>query len=165
VTIGILAPDRTQRVRIMPPIGSPQGVYVNLAAEIKKAVNIPVIAVGRITKPRFADQVLADGKADMIGMARQLVADPEWQTKAGQGRFDDIVPCTGCNDCHERFFQGLVIRCSVNAAVGRERDFKIVPAKKPLTVAVVGGGPAGMEFARIAALRATKSHYMRKNAS
>lgn len=157
VTVGLLmSPDPMQRTKIMPPTGSAQGEFVPLAARIKKAVRIPVTIVGRITKPDFAERTLVEDQADMIGMARQLVADAEWPLKAFEGRPEDIAPCIGCNDCHERFFTNLSTRCSVNATVGREREFRITPAHKALKVMVIGGGPAGMEFARIASLRGHK---------
>lgn len=155
ITAGLCPPDRLtgRRYIIIPPMGSPPGVFVDLAAQIKEAVNIPVIGAGRVTEPWFAEKILEDGKADMVGMARQLAADPEWPLKAAEGRFTSIAPCTGCNTCLQRLAENKVSRCSVNAALGREREFRIVPALKPGRVMVVGGGPAGLEVARVAALR------------
>ncbi|MFC1965037.1 FAD-dependent oxidoreductase [Chloroflexota bacterium] len=138
---------------IIPPMGSTQGTYVDLAAQIKRVVNIPVMYAGRITEPLFAEQLLEEGKIDLVGMARQLVADPYWPTKVSQSRYSDIVPCLGCGECFQRILIQKVSRCSVNAAVGREKEFKIVSSSKPLKIMVVGGGPAGMEMARVAALR------------
>jgi 2,4-dienoyl-CoA reductase-like NADH-dependent reductase (Old Yellow Enzyme family)/thioredoxin reductase len=138
--------------KIMPPTGTPKGVFVELAARIREAVSIPVIVATRITDPLHAENILAEGKADLIGMARQLVADPEWTVKAAAGRYTDIVPCIGCNACVQRLGTGLS-RCSVNAALGREREFAIRPAARPKKVLVAGGGPAGLEAARVAALR------------
>ena len=137
----------------IPVMGSPQGPFVDLAAQIKEVVDIPVIVAGRITAPLFAEKILEDGKADMVGMARQLVADPEWPVKVAEGRLLDIIPCIGCNVCLERLIDKTISRCSVNAALGREKEFRIVQAVKPLKVFVVGGGPAGMEAARVAALK------------
>jgi len=137
----------------IPVMGSPQGPFVDLAAQIKRVVDIPVIVAGRITDPLFAEKILEDEKADMVGMARQLLADPEWPVKAAEGRLSDIIPCIGCNVCLERLIDRTISRCSVNAALGREKEFRIVPAVKQLKVLVVGGGPAGMEAARVAALR------------
>jgi len=135
------------------PMGSPQGPFVDLGARIKEVVGIPVITAGRITEPLFAERILQDGRTDMVGMARQLVSDPEWPVKAAEGRFSDIAPCIGCNVCLQNLFARTISRCSVNAALGREREYRIVRAVKPLKVLVVGSGPAGMEAARIAALR------------
>jgi len=150
IIAGLCAPGEFHKN--ITPMGSPQGTFVDLAAQIKKAVSIPVIVAGRITEPWFAEKILEDGKADMVGMARQLAADPEWPVKAAEGRFSDIVPCIGCNVCLERL-GNTVSRCSVNAALGRERDFRVIPTAQHQRVLVVGGGPAGMEAARVATLR------------
>jgi len=141
---------------VLPPMGFPQGVIVDLGARIKEAVDIPVMIVGRITDPLFAEKILEEGKADMVGMARQLVSDPEWPVKAAEGRFSSIVPCIGCNECVTRLLEHRVSRCGVNAALGREREFIITPAPRPVKVMVIGGGPGGMEAARVAALRGHK---------
>ena len=140
----------------LPPMGSPQGIIVDLGARIKEAVDIPVMIVGRITDPVFAEKILEEGKADLVGMARQLAADPEWAVKAAEERFSDIAPCIGCNVCVERLLEHRVSRCSVNAAMGREKEFRFTPTSKPSKVMVVGGGPAGMEAARVAASRGHK---------
>jgi len=141
---------------VLPPMGFPQGVIVDLGARIKEVVDVPVMIVGRITDPLFAEKILEEGKADLVGMARQLVSDPEWPVKAAEGRFSSIVPCIGCNECVTRLLERRVSRCSVNAALGREREFNITPAPRPVNVMVIGGGPAGMEAARVAALRGHK---------
>ncbi|MFC2032260.1 FAD-dependent oxidoreductase [Chloroflexota bacterium] len=155
ITVGLCPPDRLRGKRyiIIPPMGSPQGPYVDLATQIKEVVDIPVMYAGRVTEPQFAENILEDGKVDMVGMARQLVSDPEWPVKAAEGRLDDIVPCIGCNVCLECLAQKRISKCSVNAALGREKEFRITPAVIPMKVLVVGGGPAGMEAARMAALR------------
>ena len=129
-------------------------VIAHLAEGIKKAVTVPVIAVGRIT-PEAGERILAEGKADLIAIGRGLLADPELPNKVASGKLEDIVPCTVCMGCRDDISSPTVvgIRCQVNAALGREVEFKIVPAKKPKKVLVVGGGPAGMEAARVAALR------------
>lgn len=131
-----------------------EGTLVPFAETIKRNIKIPVIAVGRFRTPEVAEAVLAQKKADMIAIGRQLIADPHWPEKATSGRADDIVPCISCNTCFEAVRQpGTRLRCSVNALVGREAELKIEPAKKAKKVMVVGGGPGGMEAARVAAQR------------
>ncbi|MDP2744085.1 MAG: NAD(P)-binding protein, partial [Dehalococcoidia bacterium] len=129
----------------------PPGAYLYLAEAVKKAVNIPVIAVGRIT-PEVGERALLEGKADLVAIARGLLADPDLPNKAAAGRLDDIVPCITCLTCGALSLMGMA-GCSVNPSVGKERDHQLAPAQKPKRVLVVGGGPAGMETARVAALR------------
>ncbi|UCC59823.1 MAG: FAD-dependent oxidoreductase [Dehalococcoidia bacterium] len=134
----------------------PQGAWVYLAEGVKSAVNIPVAAGTQIQDPLVAEKVIFEGSVDMVYMARALVADPELPNKAREGRLDDIVPCINCCRC----ISGVddpPIYCSVNARVGREAEFpyeKAAADKKK--VLVVGGGPSGMEAARIASLRGHK---------
>jgi 2,4-dienoyl-CoA reductase-like NADH-dependent reductase (Old Yellow Enzyme family)/thioredoxin reductase len=129
-------------------------VIADLAQGIKKAVSVPVIAVGRITA-EAAERVLAEGKADLIAIGKGLLADPELPNKVASGRLEDIVPCTVCMGCLDDLSSPAVagIRCQVNATLGREAEYRIVPAREPRKVLVVGGGPAGMEAARVAAFR------------
>jgi len=129
-------------------------VIEELAAGIKKAVSIPIIAVGRIT-PEDGERMLKEGKADLIAIGKAMLADAEWANKVASGRVDDINPCIICNGCRDdlRNPKLVGIRCSVNATLGREKESEIVPAARPKKVLVVGGGPAGMEAARVAALR------------
>ena len=131
----------------------PRGRWVYLAEAVKKVVNVPVITGTRIHDPHFAEQILAEGRADMVYMARPLIADPELPNKAREGRFDEIVPCTACCLCYDRWAEGAPIVCQVNPRAGREAEYTIEPARKPKKVFVIGGGPAGMEAARVAALR------------
>jgi len=121
---------------------------------IKKAVSIPVIAVGRIT-PEDGERLLKEGKADLIAIGKAMLADPEWANKVASGKQDDINPCIICNSCRDDLRRPEIagIRCSVNATLGRERESKLSPAAKPKKVLVIGGGPAGMEAARVAARR------------
>ena len=137
-------------------------IIAHLAEVIKRAVTVPVIAVGKMT-PEAAERVLAEGKADLIAIGRALLADPELPNKIADNRLEDITPCIDCFGCRNDIFSNILglsnilgIRCHVNAVLGEEKDYKIIPAKKPRKVLVVGGGPAGMEAARVAALRGHK---------
>jgi len=137
---------------IVPFVYTPHGCNVPLAAGIKSAVNIPVITAGRINDPRLAEDILANGKADLIGMARALFTDPELPMKASRGEFDDIRKCIACNTCIDSLDLDP-IDCTVNPTLGRERELEIKPAPRRKKVLVIGGGPAGLEAARVAALR------------
>jgi len=131
-----------------------EGAFLHLAAGIKSVVNIPVIAVGRIRNPKMAEQVVADGNADLVSMGRALIADPYLPHKAKAGRFDDIVPCISCNRCSISLVKVGSLRCTVNPEVSREGWLRVQKkADRPKKVWVIGGGPAGMKAAQIAALR------------
>lgn len=123
------------------------------SAAVRAAVDVPVLVSGRINDPATAEQVLADGSADLVGLVRPLIADPEFPTKARDGRAGEIRPCLAINECHTVGRSRVPVTCAVNAAAGRETEMTIVPADAPKVVAVVGAGPAGMEAARVAALR------------
>ena len=132
----------------------PRGAFVYLAQGIKQVVGVPVIACNRINDPFLAEQILLNHQADMIGMGRALLADPELPHKAAEGRFREIRPCVACNQrCLDAAFSMQQISCAFNPATGREREFALVPAEKRKKVFVIGGGPAGMEAARTLALR------------
>ena len=135
------------------PMFLPRGFLVHLAATIKRAVSVPVIAVGRLDDSSLAEKVLADGDADIIAIGRALIADPDLPRKWQEGRLDEIRPCISCNACVDLVANAKQARCAVNPEVGREADWEIVPAATPRRVMVVGSGPAGMEAARIARLR------------
>ena len=140
--------------RIFPTMGMPQGCNVPLAQEIKKVVRTPVIVAGKLGDPVLAEKVLREGKADLIAMGRPLLADPELPRKAYEGRAEDIRPCIYCNEaCAGNVSRMWSIGCVVNPALGREKERRFEPARKSKRVLVVGGGPAGMEAARIASLR------------
>jgi len=130
----------------------PEAQLLPLAAGIKRVVDVPVIAVGRLT-PEVANRAIAEGKADFIAMARPLLADPELPLKLMEGRPEDIRPCIYCYVCVGQIFVNKHVKCAVNPATAHEAEFAISPATSPKHVLVVGGGPAGMEAARVAALR------------
>jgi len=140
--------------RILPPMGSPLGLNVAAAAALKQVVSVPVLVVGRINSPQFAEDILERGHADMTVMGRALLADPELPNKAAAGRFDDIAPCTACSlGCIGEQMKMRSMTCVVNPTLGREKEMALVPAHKPRRVLVAGGGPGGMEAARVAAVR------------
>lgn len=126
--------------------------YVPNTAAIKAAVRVPVIGVGRI-EPAVADRLIAEGKVDFVAMARKLLADPELPNKLAAGRSELVRPCIYCYTCISQIFLGSHTRCAVNPQTGFESTDPIVPATERKRVLVIGGGPAGMEAARVAALR------------
>jgi len=144
-----------QTIHEVSPMGMSLAHNVWAAEAVKKEIKIPVIASGSINLPDLAESILADGKGDFIGLGRPLWADARWPLKAMEGRPEDIRPCIRCNDgCLARGdHQGKTISCSVNVAVCREEEFKITKAERSKKVAVIGGGPAGMEAARVCALK------------
>lgn len=137
----------------------PRGAFVYLAEEIKKVVNVPVVAAYRINNPELAEQILADGKADLIGLGRALLADPEFPNKAREGKSDEIRSCIACSNCLDNLLTGYKSGtvspafCSLNPRMGKEVECAIEPARVVKRVLIVGGGPGGMEAARVAALR------------
>jgi 2,4-dienoyl-CoA reductase-like NADH-dependent reductase (Old Yellow Enzyme family)/thioredoxin reductase len=137
-------------------MGQPWGNMADLAAEIKESISIPVIAVGRINL-RLGEELLREGKADLIAIGRGHIADPQLLKKASEGRFDEIRPCLSCNVCVDDLTMlDVTLHCSVNACVGQERTFKVTKAVKIKNVLIAGGGPAGLEAAITAALRGHK---------
>ena len=138
-----------------PPVYQEHGCMVDMAARVKNVVKIPVVAVGRLEVPEIAEKVVEEKKADIIALGRGLLADPYWPIQVQEGRIEDIRPCLGCHDaCFERFFvNSRPLCCTVNPAVGRERLYRLTSAEKREKVVVVGGGVAGMEAARVAAIR------------
>ena len=137
---------------IMAPMFMPPAYLADDASKIRAAVKIPVIAVGRIHSVKVAEEVLQAGKADMVAVGRGLIADPDWVRKLEEGRGDDIRPCISCNACVDLVSRAQEARCTVNAYSGREQDKLEAPPHKR-HILVVGAGPAGMEAARIAAMR------------
>jgi 2-enoate reductase len=140
-----------------PPTTMPPGLWVDLAEMTKKVVNIPIIAVGKLGYPDLADRVVKEGKADFIALGRALLADPEWPNKAREGRIKDICPCVGdLEGCMSGLGRTKQIGCTVNPSIGREKELAITKSEEVKSVLVVGGGPGGMEAARIASLRGHK---------
>ena len=134
------------------PLVHEPGGFLGFAAGIRQAVSVPVIAVGRI-EPEVAEKVLRAGEADFIAMGRKLLADPELPNKLAEGRAGDIRPCIYCYTCVSEIFHSRHVICAVNAETGHEQTAVITPAQQPRKILVVGAGPAGMEAARVAALR------------
>jgi 2,4-dienoyl-CoA reductase-like NADH-dependent reductase (Old Yellow Enzyme family)/thioredoxin reductase len=149
------------------PISDSPGFMVPLAEDVKKLTGVPVIAAGRLD-PELGERILQAGKADLIAIGRRLLADPDLPNKAAEGRLDQVLPCIGCLECIQRLAfdrrsRGTV--CVVNPVVGREREYQIGPAVKPKNVIVVGGGPAGMQSALVAANRGHRVTLVERNAS
>lgn len=139
----------------IPPMGvQPYGFFVKIAGDIKKAVNVPVSAVGRIVDAEMAARVIESGMADMVAMGRPLLADPDWGTKIAAGKACDIRRCISCNKgCSDAIQNRQFLSCVLNAENGYENTRSIQPAAQKKKIAVLGGGPAGLEAARVAALR------------
>ena len=139
----------------IPPMGvQPYGFFVKIAGDIKKAVNVPVSAVGRIVDADMAERVIESGMADMVAVGRPLLADPDWGTKIAAGKACDIRRCISCNKgCTDAIQNRQFLSCVLNAENGYENTRSIQPAAQKKKIAVIGGGPAGLEAARVAALR------------
>ena len=127
-----------------------KGLWTDSAGYVKKVVHVPVITAGRMNED-LAERVLNEGDADIIGLGRTLWADPEFPNKVRDERFEDIVRCTRCASCEDPVTQPRI--CRVNPSLGRDRELDMSPAIRKKKVMVIGGGPAGMEAARVAALR------------
>lgn len=139
---------------LLEPMSYRQGWRSYLAANIKQAVEIPVITVGVVREPLFAERLISEDQADFVAIGRGLLADPDWPIKAEKDRVSEIQRCIGCNEgcLNQRLTKS--IQCSVNPETGREKKFKVLPLKKRnVRLVIVGGGPAGLEAARVAALR------------
>ncbi len=132
--------------------GHGAGANVPMAAEIRKAVNVPVIVMGKMDWD-IGEKVIRRGKADIISMNRRLFADPELPNKVREGRIEDIRPCASCMTCFNLGEHFQPVACRVNASFGKEREYEIKPAATKKRVMIIGGGPAGLETARVAALR------------
>ncbi len=138
----------------IPSMRFSDGPIVHLAENIKKGVNIPVIAVNKIRTPDFAEQILQEGKADLIAMGRTLIADPDFVNKTMEGRYEDIRPCISCCiGCIQNVMSDLPLSCTVNTMAGMEGELKIEKTKKPKKVLIAGSGPGGLKAAIVAAKR------------
>lgn len=141
----------------IPPMYYPLGSFVYIAAGVKEIVNLPIGTVGRINDPVLAEEILASHQADMVGMVRALIADPELPNKAREGRLDEIRKCIGCNEgCVNKPYPSLPLTCALNYEAGREQMLPNSRAETRKTVMIIGGGAAGLETARVAALRGHK---------
>lgn len=141
---------------LIQPMTQPQGCLIPLTAEIKRVSRVPVIAVGRISTPDLAEQILQNGQADLIALGRSLITDPDYPVKAQAGNSAQIRPCIACNTCFDIIFRQLPVRCTVNPEIRRQQAAALSPAKQVKRVLVVGGGPGGMEAATSLAIRGHK---------
>ena len=149
-----------------PPMYMPKGYLVELAAKAKEAVNIPILAGGRMNEADIAEKAIRDGKIDAVVLGRAALADPEYPNKVLTGHTEKIRPCIACNQgCITRLQQGKQPTCAVNPAAMREVRYALRPCVQPKKVVVVGGGVAGMEAARTAAMRGHKVSLYEKNES
>ena len=152
----------------IPSLNYGQGLHIDAISKVKKAVNVPVIASGRIIRPEMAENILENQVADLIGMARELIAEPYWVEKVKGGDLEEITECIGCNQkCIGRLLQNRAISCVVNPAAGFEEDYSrdkmYSKAKTQKKVVVIGGGPAGMKAAEIAARKGHQVVLFEKN--
>jgi len=129
-----------------------QGFNVNAASAIKSAVSVPVIAVGRINDPKLAEEIISSGKADMIAIGRQSLADPQWPVKVNENREEEIVKCLSCSECLSAAWRTKPLVCVQNPLLGKESEYASLPPVIPQKVLIAGGGPAGLEAARTAAV-------------
>lgn len=143
---------------MISPMTFPRAQIAEQAAAFKKALSVPILVAGRIRTPQEAEAIIAKGQADIVAMARTFIAEPEWGVKAKRGEVDRIRPCMSCNQgCLGIVHRSLPGGCVINPSAGREVELTApVKASTPISVAIVGGGPAGMECARVAAERGHK---------
>ena len=154
--VSVLSGSRWAPHETMPPMHVKRNQLSDEAKQFKAAIKVPVIVAGRIRSPADAERMIADGCADIVAMARTWIADPEWANKVIEGREDLIRPCMSCNQgCVAFVYRQIPGTCVLNPTAGREGELPLnpPPAAKPKKIAVVGGGPGGMEAARVAAAR------------
>jgi 2-enoate reductase len=137
-----------------PPQYSPPGCMVFLAEKVKQVSSLPVITVGRLHYPEVAERALVEGKADFIAIGRGLLSEPEWVNKVKSGKTDELIPCLGCHEgCKWQMITGEPTSCALNPICGHEIEWALTPLKEKRSLLVVGGGPAGIEAARVGAAR------------
>ena len=146
----------------MLPMSVPRGAFVYLAEAMKKIINVPIMTGGRFNDPRLANEIIRDGRADLVHFGRAFLTDPYFPKKAMKGDFKDINMCIACCRCFDAIVRGRPVECSVNAGLGKEGE-KLMKAEKPKNILIIGGGPAGMEAARVATLRGHKVTIWEKN--
>ncbi|SHI83676.1 2,4-dienoyl-CoA reductase (NADPH2) [Desulfatibacillum alkenivorans DSM 16219] len=139
------------------PMDLPRGAFAFLAANVKKAVNVPIMASNRISEPALAEKIIRDNCADMVNLGRVLIADPEWPMKAQAGREKEIRPCVACNQgCTDQVFSGQPVFCALNARASYEGERILKKTGSPKKVMVIGAGPGGLEAAVTAAMAGHK---------
>ena len=137
-----------------PPQYFSPGCMVDLAEKVKQVTTLPVIAVGRLHYPEAAERAIAEGKADFIAIGRGLLSEPEWVNKVASGKTDELIPCLGCHEgCKWQMITGEPTSCAINPTCGHEIEWALTPFKEKRSLLVVGGGPAGIEAARVGAAR------------
>ncbi|MCP4196152.1 MAG: FAD-dependent oxidoreductase [Proteobacteria bacterium] len=137
-----------------PPSYQPPGCMVDMAEKAKQVTSLPIISVGRLQYPEVAESVVAEGKADFIAIGRGLLSDPEWVNKVQDGKTDAIIPCIGCHEgCLWQMIAGEPTSCSLNPITGHEIEWKVTKLKEKKSLLVIGGGPGGIEAARVGAER------------
>lgn len=137
----------------IPTVYQEEANQIEIARTIKEAVNIPVLAQGKLGNPETAERVLKEGYADYIGLGHNSLTDPEWVNKIQEGRTYDIRPCIGCNECLYSEFSGKYMSCAVNPQCFHEKDYPVLPGEDKKSILVIGGGPGGMQAAATAAER------------
>lgn len=148
---------------ICQPMFMDKACLADAAAEVRRHLRVPVMAVGRINDPAVADDIIASGKADLVCMGRGLLADPELPRKAREGRYDEIRKCIACNTCMEAIFRKGRVECLVNPALGRENEMAIQEAETRKKIMVIGAGPGGLNLSWVAAKRGHEVHLYEKN--
>ncbi len=143
---------------ICQPMFMKKACLADSAAEVRKALGVPVLAVGRINSPQIAEEIISRGQADLVCIGRGLLADPRMPIKAREGRLEDIRTCIACNTCMESIFRRGRVECLVNPTLGREQEMAVIPTDAPRKVMVIGGGPGGLDVAWVAAKRGHEVH-------
>jgi len=137
-----------------PPQYFQPGCMVDIAEKVKKVTSLPVIAVGRLHHPETAERALAEGKADFIAIGRGLLSEPDWVNKIADGKTDELIPCLGCHEgCKWQMIVGQPTSCAINPSCGHEIEWALTPLAEQRSLLVIGGGPAGIEAARVGAAR------------